>query len=175
MGGRDRCSGSTFAEAVLFDGGVGPLWPGTPPRLVWALTGALVFVLAAPVLLVFVRGGRRAPAPGDPLQSLATEVDVVGLTPAGVAARAVQLRPSLRSLRKPFDARDTGVALGRLQTVRGVVTNVEEAHRLAGHFVQEVRSDRGERDFWTAAAHDLLTGLLLAAALSRQSLVEVYE
>jgi type IV secretory pathway TraG/TraD family ATPase VirD4 len=58
--------------------------------------------------------------------------------------------------------------------LRGVST-VEEAHRLAGHFVQEVRGDRGERDFWTSAAHDLLTGLLLAAALSGRTLVEVYE
>jgi type IV secretory pathway TraG/TraD family ATPase VirD4 len=58
--------------------------------------------------------------------------------------------------------------------LRGVTT-VEEAHRLAGHFVQEVRGERGERDFWTSAAHDLLTGLLLAAALSGRTLAEVYE
>ncbi len=55
------------------------------------------------------------------------------------------------------------------------VTNVEEAHRLAGHFIQEVRGDRGDRDFWTSAAHDLLTGLLLAAGLSGRQLDEVYE
>ena len=55
------------------------------------------------------------------------------------------------------------------------VTTVEEAYRLAGHFVQEVRPERGDRDFWTAAAHDLLTGLLLAAASSGRDLVEVYE
>lgn len=58
--------------------------------------------------------------------------------------------------------------------LRGVTT-VEEAHRLAGHFIQEVRGDRGQRDFWTSAAHDLLTSLLLAAALSARSLVDVYE
>jgi type IV secretory pathway TraG/TraD family ATPase VirD4 len=58
--------------------------------------------------------------------------------------------------------------------LRGV-TSVEEAHRLAGHFVQEVRGERGDRDFWSAAAHDLLTGLLLAAALDGRDLVEVYE
>src|SRR5690606_30439919 len=50
------------------------------------------------------------------------------------------------------------------------VTTVEEAHRLAGHFIQEVRGDRGDRDFWTSAAHDLLTGLLLAAGLSGRQL-----
>ena len=55
------------------------------------------------------------------------------------------------------------------------VTGVEDAHRLAGHFVAEVRdAARGDRDFWTAAALDLLTGLLLAAALGRQPLGAVH-
>lgn len=59
--------------------------------------------------------------------------------------------------------------------LRGIDT-VEEAHRLAGHFIQEVRGDaRSGRDFWTSAAHDLLTSLLLAAALSGRGLDEVYE
>ena len=58
--------------------------------------------------------------------------------------------------------------------LRGV-SSVEEAHRLAGHFIQEVRGDRGDRDFWTSAALDLLTGLLLAAGLSGRGLNEVYE
>jgi hypothetical protein len=57
--------------------------------------------------------------------------------------------------------------------LRGVTT-VDEAHRLAGHFIQEVRSER-DRDFWTSAAHDLLTGLLLAAGLDGRDLAEVYE
>ena len=56
--------------------------------------------------------------------------------------------------------------------LRGVTT-VEEAHRLAGHFVQEVRPERGDRDFWSTAALDLLTGLLLAAGSSGRDLVEV--
>jgi type IV secretory pathway TraG/TraD family ATPase VirD4 len=58
--------------------------------------------------------------------------------------------------------------------LRGVTT-VEEAHRLAGHFIQEVRAGQGDRDFWTSAALDLLTGLLLAASLSGRGLDEVYE
>ena len=53
------------------------------------------------------------------------------------------------------------------------VASVEEAHRLAGHFVQEVRGTR-TKDFWTSAAHDLLTGLLLAAADSGKDLHDVY-
>ena len=56
------------------------------------------------------------------------------------------------------------------------MATVEDAHRLAGHFIQEVRGDaKAGRDFWTSAAHDLLTGLLLAAALSGRGLDEVYE
>ncbi|RJK96120.1 conjugal transfer protein TraG [Vallicoccus soli] len=58
--------------------------------------------------------------------------------------------------------------------LRGLDT-VEEASRLAGHFIQEVRGDKNGRDFWTSAAHDLLTGLLLAAAAGRRPLDEVYE
>ena len=58
--------------------------------------------------------------------------------------------------------------------LRGV-QSIEAAHRLAGHFVQEVRGSKSHRDFWTSAAHDLLTGLLLAAGLGGRSLVEVYE
>ena len=55
------------------------------------------------------------------------------------------------------------------------VASVEDAHRLAGHFIAEVRdAARGDRDFWTAAALDLLTGLLLAAALGRQPLGAVH-
>jgi len=56
----------------------------------------------------------------------------------------------------------------------GAVTTVQEAHRLATHFVQEVQSGRG-KDFWTSAAVDLLTGLLLAAGLSGRTLHDVYE
>jgi len=58
--------------------------------------------------------------------------------------------------------------------LRGV-TNVEEATRLAGHFITEIRGDKDGRDFWSSAAHDLLANLLLAAALSERSLPEVYE
>jgi type IV secretory pathway TraG/TraD family ATPase VirD4 len=57
----------------------------------------------------------------------------------------------------------------------GAVDNVEEAYRLAGHFVQEIRGERLDRDFWSQAAHDLLTSLLLAAATSGRTLASVFE
>ena len=53
------------------------------------------------------------------------------------------------------------------------VTTVEAAHRLAGHFVTELGDD-GKRDFWVSAAHDLLTGMLLAAGVGDRTLADVY-
>jgi hypothetical protein len=49
---------------------------------------------------------------------------------------------------------------------------VEEAHRLAGHFVLTV-ADEQRRDLWGPAAQDLLAALFLAAACSGLSLREV--
>ena len=53
------------------------------------------------------------------------------------------------------------------------VTTVEAAHRLAGHFVTEVRADR-EREFWSSAAEDILTSLFLAAGCGGRTLADVY-
>ena len=49
---------------------------------------------------------------------------------------------------------------------------VEDAHRLAGHFVLTVADDRS-RDLWGQAAQDLLAALFLAAATSGHSLHDV--
>jgi type IV secretory pathway TraG/TraD family ATPase VirD4 len=49
---------------------------------------------------------------------------------------------------------------------------VEDAHRLAGHFVLTV-ADEHRRDLWGPAAQDLLASLFLAAASSGQTLHEV--
>lgn len=56
------------------------------------------------------------------------------------------------------------------------VSTVSDARRLAGHFVQEVRRtsvDGAVGDFWDRDAEDLLTGLLLAAALDGAPLSRV--
>jgi type IV secretory pathway TraG/TraD family ATPase VirD4 len=55
--------------------------------------------------------------------------------------------------------------------LRGLRT-VEEAHRLAGHFVLTV-ADEHRRDLWGPAAQDLLAALFLAAAGAGLSLREV--
>ncbi len=57
--------------------------------------------------------------------------------------------------------------------LRGLRT-VEDAHRLAGHFVLTV-ADENRRDLWGPAAQDLLAALLLAAASSGHTLHEVAE
>ncbi len=54
----------------------------------------------------------------------------------------------------------------------GGVSTVDDAHRLALHFIQELKGDR--RDFWSSAAHGLLTGLLLAAACGGGTVRDVY-
>ncbi|MCT9934513.1 TraM recognition domain-containing protein [Planotetraspora sp. A-T 1434] len=55
--------------------------------------------------------------------------------------------------------------------LRGLST-VEDAHRLAGHFVLTV-DDGNKRDLWGPAAQDLLCALFLAAASSGRTLREV--
>jgi type IV secretory pathway TraG/TraD family ATPase VirD4 len=55
--------------------------------------------------------------------------------------------------------------------LRGLRT-VEDAHRLAGHFVLTV-ADEHRRDLWGPAAQDLLAALFLAAASSGHTLHEV--
>ncbi|BCY10982.1 TraM recognition domain-containing protein [Actinoplanes sp. L3-i22] len=55
------------------------------------------------------------------------------------------------------------------------VETVEDALRLADHFVQEIRSQDGNDDFWAKGALDLLASLILAAAVSTGSLDSVQE
>ncbi|MEU8804881.1 TraM recognition domain-containing protein [Spirillospora sp. NPDC048819] len=52
------------------------------------------------------------------------------------------------------------------------LATVEDAHRLAGHFVLTV-DDGQKKDLWGPAAQDLLCALFLAAATSRRSLHHV--
>jgi len=75
-----------------------------------------------------------------------------------------------------FDPQDiTGTERNWWWNPLAAVTTVEEATRLAGHFIQEVRGEKAGKDFWTSAAHDLLAGLLLAAATGGRDLRDVYE
>jgi type IV secretory pathway TraG/TraD family ATPase VirD4 len=53
------------------------------------------------------------------------------------------------------------------------LASVADARRFAGHFIQEVRRTADAGDFWDRDAEDLLTGLLLAAALDGLPLSQV--
>ncbi|MFF5217845.1 type IV secretory system conjugative DNA transfer family protein [Micromonospora sp. NPDC000442] len=53
------------------------------------------------------------------------------------------------------------------------IEDVEGAHRLANHFVQQVRNSHSSDDFWIQGALDLLTSLILAAALEGRTLTSV--
>ncbi len=56
------------------------------------------------------------------------------------------------------------------------IATVPDANRLAKQFAQEVRSgSSSQSDFWVSAAEDLLTSLILAAAVSGRSMATVYE
>ena len=52
------------------------------------------------------------------------------------------------------------------------IDSVEDAARMASHFVQPIRRDKGE-DFWLLAAEDLLTAFFLAAATSHAGMGDV--
>ncbi|MFC7331235.1 type IV secretory system conjugative DNA transfer family protein [Marinactinospora rubrisoli] len=57
----------------------------------------------------------------------------------------------------------------------GTVRTVEEAHRLAGHFVLTIDDDDSKKDMWGPAAKALISQLILAAALEGESLETVGE
>jgi type IV secretory pathway TraG/TraD family ATPase VirD4 len=102
---------------------------------------------------------------------------------------ATSNKPDLWAATATLRAQDTGEAVWVFdpqQVVRAPrtwwwdplsgVTSVGAAHRLAGHFLVEIRRGASHDDgFWAAAAHDLLTNLLLAAALSGRGVGAVWE
>ncbi|WP_089157716.1 type IV secretory system conjugative DNA transfer family protein [Micromonospora sp. NBS 11-29] len=55
----------------------------------------------------------------------------------------------------------------------GGCRTIEDARRLAGHFVSSVNDDSSKRDFWIAAAQNTLTALFLAAAHGGASVEEM--
>lgn len=53
------------------------------------------------------------------------------------------------------------------------IATVEDANRLADHFVQQIRNGENGEDFWSLGALDLLTSLILAAAVEGLTLTSV--
>jgi len=58
----------------------------------------------------------------------------------------------------------TGTGQGMVWNPLGAVVTTADADRLAGHFLQEISGGRDGGDFWTQAAGNLLSALLLGAA-----------
>ncbi|MEU2339886.1 TraM recognition domain-containing protein [Streptomyces sp. NPDC013172] len=98
---------STFAELA----GHGPrsLWPGAAPLAVYGgIVAAFAVVVACAVLLLNAVRGRLGRGTG-----LAGARELAALTPEGIAARARDLRPSLKGI-KELEGDDTGNLLGDL-------------------------------------------------------------
>ncbi|MFH8434502.1 type IV secretory system conjugative DNA transfer family protein [Streptomyces sp. NPDC018007] len=102
---------STFGALVTE--GPGRLWPGASPYAVYAGVVALLLVLAAltvPVVRLVLRGrGAGAHSAG-----LAGRKELASMCPKGIAARARELRPTLKGM-KELHPDETGNLLGDLE------------------------------------------------------------
>jgi len=106
--------GTGFLRGLL-SGRWADIWPGVNPALAGTVYVVLLAIAAAPLVTAAVVWQRRRTRAGDPLPSLARPRDLAALTPAGVAARARQLRPSLASVpARRLAPEHTGLPLGRL-------------------------------------------------------------
>ncbi|MFI7142481.1 type IV secretory system conjugative DNA transfer family protein [Streptomyces massasporeus] len=98
---------STFTELLAH--GPDRVWPDASPVAVWAGIGLVfgtVLLLSAVVLLRVMKAMTRQ-------KGLATARELAALTPKGITARARDLRPSLKGVRKPHPD-ETGNLLGDL-------------------------------------------------------------
>jgi type IV secretory pathway TraG/TraD family ATPase VirD4 len=248
--------GVAFVQALLA-GRWEQAWPGVHPGLAGAVYAGLLLAATGPAAMAGMVRQRRRTRAGDPLPSLARPRQLATLTPAGVARRARQLRPTLAGLpTRRLPPEQTGLPLGRLirpgnrtgpmlraswedvlvalmgprtgkttglavpillgapgptlatsikpdlwattATIRAAhgtvwnfdpqaitgqpqtwwwnplthITGVEQAGRLADHFVQEITHGRGD-DFWIKGARGVISALLLAAAAAGRTLADV--
>ncbi|MFE2336681.1 MULTISPECIES: type IV secretory system conjugative DNA transfer family protein [Streptomyces] len=93
----------------LASGEVDTLWPGTPPAAVYGGILGLLVLIAVPVTIF----GRVLLARENRTEGLAGRRDLVSMSPAGIAARARELRPSLKG-RQELHPDETGNLLGDL-------------------------------------------------------------
>ncbi|WP_134656007.1 type IV secretory system conjugative DNA transfer family protein [Streptomyces sp. H23] len=93
----------------LASGEVDTLWPGTPPAAVYGGILGLLVLIAVPVTIF----GRVLLARENHTEGLAGRRDLVSMSPAGIAARARELRPSLKG-RQELHPDETGNLLGDL-------------------------------------------------------------
>lgn len=96
--------------AALAADGPGRLWPGAAPWGVYGGMAALLVLLAGLLVPVLLRVRRFLSRP----KGLAGRRELAGLLPEGIAARARDLRPSLKGARE-LHPDDTGNLLGDLE------------------------------------------------------------
>ena len=253
--------GSLFARAVIA-GDWDTAFPGLSHPAIAVLFSVQIGVVVVVLFLAAVWWQRHRSHTEDALPSLARVSEMVELAPAGITARAQQLRPSLTGVAADdLHPDETGLPLGELLRARPLlgtatgpvlraswedvilalmgpragkttalavpmllaapgpalatsnkadlwaathtarartgrvwvfdpqaitrvprswwwdpiasVTSVEDAARLAGHFLQPIRHGKTGDDFWIKAAEDLLASLFLAAAASTSTLNDV--
>ncbi|MGW4088101.1 type IV secretory system conjugative DNA transfer family protein [Streptomyces sp. NPDC004822] len=98
---------STFVQ--LADQGTSGLWPGASAAAVWTGVAGVFTAVLTPVVLVAV----RLASGGKGVKGLAGPRELSAMTPKGVAARARDLRPSLKDVEE-LHPDDTGNLLGDL-------------------------------------------------------------
>nr|WP_203709571.1 type IV secretory system conjugative DNA transfer family protein [Streptomyces anulatus] len=102
---------STFGTLVTE--GPGRLWPGASPYAVYGGVAALLLVLAA-LTVPLVRLALRGRGGGGPAAGLAGRRELASMGPKGIAARARELRPTLKGM-KELHPDETGNLLGDLE------------------------------------------------------------
>nr|WP_256726248.1 type IV secretory system conjugative DNA transfer family protein [Streptomyces sp. MNU77] len=102
---------STFGTLVTE--GPGRLWPGASPYAVYGGVAALLLALAA-LTVPLVRLALRGRGGGGPAAGLAGRRELASMGPKGIAARARELRPTLKGM-KELHPDETGNLLGDLE------------------------------------------------------------
>ncbi|MFE7366261.1 type IV secretory system conjugative DNA transfer family protein [Streptomyces anulatus] len=102
---------STFGTLVTE--GPGRLWPGASPYAVYGGVAALLLALAA-LTVPLVRLALRGSGGGGPAAGLAGRRELASMGPKGIAARARELRPTLKGM-KELHPDETGNLLGDLE------------------------------------------------------------
>nr|WP_203719940.1 type IV secretory system conjugative DNA transfer family protein [Streptomyces anulatus] len=102
---------STFGTLVTE--GPGRLWPGASPYAVCGGVAALLLALAA-LTVPLVRLALRGRGGGGPAAGLAGRRELASMGPKGIAARARELRPTLKGM-KELHPDETGNLLGDLE------------------------------------------------------------
>ena len=119
MGGRVP-SFSEHWVISLARGRTGQTWPGTPTILVVPVAVTLTCAAIAVVVLAWRLIAARIPRPGDPVATLAANLQIKPLTAIPAAETAIRLRPSLAEVSpRMLPAGDTGLLLGDLKRPSG--------------------------------------------------------